>query len=178
MEPTGEVHVHEETLPKWSGKFLFDETWRVKFVEGERALPGIKHLDTSFQVGEREKASKEGVDEIVMVSPDGFVREGGITNIFFWDGKKLITPASGMLLGIGRSLVIRFARENGIIVEERDVKFEEIKKGLGEFFLVNSIRGIVPAVGAEGIIEKLSALIGNFISQKIEERRYKIHRNN
>jgi len=106
------------------------------------------------------------------------VREGGITTVFFWDGKKLITPASGMLQGIGRSLVIHFARENGILVEERDVKFLEIGAGLQEFFLVNSIRGIVPVLGAEEITKKLSASIGNFISQKIEDRKHKICRNN
>jgi hypothetical protein len=171
----GEVRLHEEILPIWTGDFLHDETWKVKFVTGERVNPEIKTLDTSFQTLEREKAAEEGFDEIVMVSPDGFVREGGITNIFFVDGKKLITPASGMLPGIGRHLVIQFAKENGISVEERDVKLSQVEKK--EFFLVNSVRGIVPVGRINPVAKKLSKIIGNFINERIKDRKNKICRN-
>jgi len=67
LDATGAVRVEEETLPKWGGKFLFNQSWKVKFVEGERKNPSVKHLDTSFQVDERKKAMAEGFDEIVMV---------------------------------------------------------------------------------------------------------------
>lgn len=131
-----------ERLPRWHGSFLHDEVWPVKVVEVQRPMPGVKSIHTEGQATAREQALEEGFKEVLLVNGEGFVTEGGITNVWFVSGDKIVTPDSGMLPGIARGLILRACQELGIEVEMRAVR----RKELGNFdaiFLSNSIRGII-----------------------------------
>lgn len=136
------VRVEETPLPPWSGSFLWHEVWKVKIFHGARENAGVKHSGTEMQTSAREDAIAEGYGEVLLVNEDGFVREGGITNVFFVDGEKIITPGEGMLPGIARALVLRACKELGIEVELRNVREEELE-GFDAIFLTSSIRGMV-----------------------------------
>lgn len=75
-------------------------------------------------------------DEVIM-SKDGIILEGLISNIIFKTQSKLITPSRDILKGYVRSKLI--SKYNVI---ERDVQVEEIK-GCEGIWVCNSIKGVV-----------------------------------
>jgi len=82
-------------------------------------------------------------DETVMLTSDGVLAEGAVTNVFFWLGSVLCTPSLdlGILPGIGRARVLEIARERKIEVREDHFSRTDIQ-GL-PMFLVNSVRGVL-----------------------------------
>jgi branched-chain amino acid aminotransferase len=82
-------------------------------------------------------------DEVILLTGDGILAEGCVTNVFFWLGSELCTPSLdlGILPGIGRSRVLQLAAERGIHVREGHFRRAEVE-GL-PLFLVNAVRGIV-----------------------------------
>lgn len=160
----GELEVQHFDLPAWHGSFLYDEIWPVKIFDGVRENPELKSADTEMQSEAREQAAREGFKEVLLVDENGFVTEGGITNVWFVFGDKFVTPDSGMLPGIARGLILEACKELGIEVEKRAVRASELES-FDAIFLSNSIRGIiateegaVPAV-MERVIEWCSSYV-------------------
>jgi len=62
-----------------------------------------------------------------------YVEELGGMNVFFSDGKKLITPelTDTILSGVTRKSIIEYAQAKSIPVEERKVSIKEILSGIG-----------------------------------------------
>ena len=82
-------------------------------------------------------------DEVILLTGEGVLAEGCVTNLFFWLGSELCTPSLdlGILPGIGRARVLEIAAARGIAVKEGHVRRAEVE-GL-PLFLVNAVRGIV-----------------------------------
>lgn len=82
------------------------------------------------------EAKKEGADEAILLSIDGYVSEGPGENIFFVQDEKLLTPskAADILLGITRDTVMKLAERRGLEVEERDMHREEMYTSDEAFF--------------------------------------------
>lgn len=77
-----------------------------------------------------QKAIEQGYDQIVWTdSTHKYLEEAGTMNIFFRINDTLITaPTSDRILdGITRKSIIAIAKDQGIKVEERRIKIEEIK---------------------------------------------------
>src|SRR5437773_5507864 len=51
-----------------------------------------------------EEAEVGEADDALLLTSDGWVAEGTVWNVFWWDGERLLTPAAdmGILPGIGR----------------------------------------------------------------------------
>lgn len=98
-----------------------------------------------------EKA--EGILEVLYVS-SGKVLEAATSNFFIVKDGVVVTPKEGVLHGITRKLVIELAQKSGLNVEERDIKYDELKEA-DEAFLAATNKGVVPVV----MIDKLK--IGN-----------------
>jgi branched-chain amino acid aminotransferase len=162
----GEVEVQHFELPAWHGSFLYDEVWRVKIFDGARENPELKSTDTEMQADAREQAAREGFKEVLLVDENGFVTEGGITNVWFVDGDKIVTPDSGMLPGIGRALILEACKELGIEVEKRAVRQEELDN-FDAIFLSNSIRGIIAT--QEGQVPEVMERIVEWCTDYIQE---------
>lgn len=81
-------------------------------------------------------AHKAGFDSAIMLDKNGNVSEGAVMNIFLVKDGKLITPSlkSDILEGITRKTVIELAREQGIDLEERIVKKQELFEADEVFF--------------------------------------------
>jgi branched-chain amino acid aminotransferase len=158
----GAVKVESFELPEWHGSFLYDEEWPVKVFDGARENAGVKSTDTEMQAKAREEAAREGFGEILLVDEKGRICEGGITNVFFVDGEKLVTPSEGMLPGISREMVLRACGELGIEVELRDV-FEKELEGFDAVFLTNSIRGMVSTGTVLPVMEQVAEWCTRFI---------------
>ncbi len=97
------------------------------------------------------EANQKGAQEALMLGRDGQILEGASSNLFIVKDGKVRTPEPqpGILVGITRATVIAAAVEEGIEVEEGEVRPEDLY-GADEAFLTSSIREVMPVVSAEG----------------------------
>lgn len=94
-------------------------------------------------------ATREAVvaeaDDALLLTHEGWVAEGTVWNVCWWDGDALRTPplALGILPGLGRARVLQLAPGE----EPRCAR-----PGLGgkSVFLVNAVRGVVPIASLDG----------------------------
>jgi len=116
---------------------------RVVF-SGTRHAP-YHHKTTERAVFDRARSRvvPYRADEAILLSPEGYLAEGCVTNIFFWHGGDLCTPSLDLdiLPGVGRQRVLELALERGIPVREGRFAKAEFE-GL-PIFLVNAVRGIM-----------------------------------
>ena len=106
----------------------------------------IKSVSLIANVMVRLQANARNVMDAVMVR-DGVVTEGTASNIFVVHGGVVSTPPKSecLLPGITRDLVIELAQANGIRVEQRDIRQQELQTA-DEIWLTSSTREIAPVV--------------------------------
>ena len=107
----------QESQPPASGLRLVISPYRI---EARRPIAGVKatsYLD--YQLVGRV-ARERGFDEAVLCNSEGAVCECAHSNLFWVQGGKLCTPAlqTGCLAGIARDIVIEWAEEEGITVQQ------------------------------------------------------------
>jgi len=97
------------------------------------------------------EAKQKGAQEALMLGRDGQILEGASSNLFIVKDGKVRTPEPqhGILVGITRATVMAAAAEDGLEVEEGEVRPEDLYDA-DEAFLTSSIREVMPVVSAEG----------------------------
>src|SRR5438094_10151231 len=87
-----------------------------------------------------EQAEVGEADDALLLTPEGWVAEGTVWNVFWWDGDRLRTPALelGILPGVGRARVLELVEQ---VAQGRYPRQAIEGKSL---FLTNAVRGIVP----------------------------------
>ncbi|MFD6890166.1 aminotransferase class IV [Streptomyces sp. NPDC059957] len=78
---------------------------RVRTATYERDLPHLKHAATMGLTYGMLQAREAGFDDVLFVGRDGFVREGSVWNVSFWDGEQVLWPEAPMLPGITMQLL-------------------------------------------------------------------------
>jgi branched-subunit amino acid aminotransferase/4-amino-4-deoxychorismate lyase len=78
---------------------------RVRTVTYERDLPHLKHLATMGLTHRALRAREAGFDDALFVGRDGYVREGSVWNVAFWDGDQVLWPEAEVLPGITMQLL-------------------------------------------------------------------------
>lgn len=103
----------------------------------------LKSFNYADNIIEREKAKKNGFDEVLFLNTEGYVAEGSVSNIFLIKDNKIFTPSveSGLLSGIIRNFLIENLREN-YDIKEKKISFEELINA-DEVFITNSLMGIM-----------------------------------
>lgn len=83
--------------------------------------------------------------EGLMLTEQGFLAEGIVSNLFFIHNGVLHTPeiATGILPGITREMVLELAPEAGLRTEEGLYRWEQLLAA-DEVFLTNSVQELVP----------------------------------
>ncbi|MGN7765818.1 aminotransferase class IV [Paenibacillus sp. 22594] len=83
--------------------------------------------------------------EGLMLTAQGEIAEGIVSNVFFVNNNVLYTPsvATGILPGITREMVLGLALDAGLRTEEGLYRWEQIAEA-DEIFLTNSVQEIVP----------------------------------
>ncbi|MCR8645839.1 aminodeoxychorismate lyase [Paenibacillus sp. N1-5-1-14] len=83
--------------------------------------------------------------EGLMLTEEGYVAEGIVSNIFFVSEGKLCTPAltTGILPGITRQFIMDIAVEAGVSIEEGLYTVEQLQQA-DEILMTNSIQEISP----------------------------------
>ncbi|MFC1908487.1 aminotransferase class IV [Chloroflexota bacterium] len=115
----------------------------------------IKSANNLVSVLARKEAAAYELDEALLLNDQGFISEGGGSNIFFVKASGLVTPSleSGILPGITREVVIEIAGAQGIKIDEEEVRLEDLER-FDEAFLTNSVIELMPLVAVRGITGK------------------------
>lgn len=110
----------------------------------------IKSINYLENIIEREKALKEGYNEVIFLNEKGFLTEGSISNIFVVKDKNIYTPHenSGLLKGTIRNFLI-----NNYDIKETNISLEDILN-CDEVFITNSLIGIMKVSKFEDKIYK------------------------
>lgn len=105
----------------------------------------MKSINYLLNVVARMEAAEKGLDETIILNDEGFIAEGGGSNIFFVQERKLLTPSadSGIIPGVTREVVIELAAGLGINVRQGPVGIGAIKR-CQEAFMTNAIIEIMP----------------------------------
>jgi D-alanine transaminase len=100
----------------------------------------------------KHQAVDAGVDDAILIK-DGMVSEGTASNVFIVKNGVLITPPTGhkLLPGITRDLVLEIAKNNAILVEERNIKEAELFDA-DEIWMTSSTREVAPVIRLNGEI--------------------------
>jgi D-alanine transaminase len=110
----------------------------------------IKSTSLLGSVMLKHQASQANVEDAILIK-NGMVTEGTASNVFLVKDGVLITPPTGLLLlpGITRDLVIEIAKNNAIVVEEREIKESELCRA-DEIWMTSSTREIAPVIRLNG----------------------------
>jgi branched-subunit amino acid aminotransferase/4-amino-4-deoxychorismate lyase len=111
------------------------------------------HLPYPHKTTDRDRfadAAREAevaeADDALLLTHEGWVAEGTVWNVWWWEGDRLRTPALalGILPGIGRARLLELAPAE----EPRCARPELEGKSV---FLVNAVRGVVPIASLDGV---------------------------
>ncbi|OXE35377.1 MAG: hypothetical protein CGW95_14235, partial [Phenylobacterium zucineum] len=111
-----------------------------------RVAPTVKGPDLSLGMQMRRKAIVHGADEAVLLDADGFILEGALSSIVWWDGTVLCAPADRLpwIDSVTRREVFDIANQMGI---ETDTRFATPSQLVGcEIWGLSSLQGIRPVV--------------------------------
>lgn len=147
-EGAGMVFMALESL-KAPDETVYQRGVRVILSPVERKTPRLK--TTSF-IGESDSARQmllqSGAYEALMTR-NGRILEGLTSNFYAVKNGVIITAREGILLGVTRRYVLRLARSNGIGIEYRPPRVEELPTW-DEAFITSSGRGVVPVTEVAG----------------------------
>ena len=110
----------------------------------------IKSTSLVASVMLKQQAGNANVEDAILIR-NGVVTEGTASNVFLVKDGMILTPSTGrqLLPGITRDLVIEIAKNNSILVEEREVKEAELYSA-DEIWMTSSTREIAPVISLNG----------------------------
>ncbi|MET7482401.1 aminotransferase class IV [Streptomyces sp. NPDC005538] len=115
-----------------------------------RIVPRRKGPDLEALAGVRTRASEEGAEEAVLVTPSGVVLEAATASVLWWEHDTLCLPSPQLPLlpGVTAALVEERARRTGIRVAHREATVADLDGR--EVWLVNALHGIRPVTAWMG----------------------------
>lgn len=120
--------------------------------EGEVRFKSLHYMNNIL--AKRELAALEAPPgtEGLMLTEDGMLAEGIVSNLFFVAGGIIYTPAiaTGILPGITRARLIELASEAGLEVREGFYTWEELSQA-DEAWVCNSIQELCPVSSLAGL---------------------------
>ncbi|GFZ99479.1 4-amino-4-deoxychorismate lyase [Paenibacillus marchantiophytorum] len=113
--------------------------------EGLYRFKSFHYMNNILAKRELQQYSWAAGAEGLMLSEDGYVAEGVVSNIFFVKNGIGYTPSldTGILPGITRAHVLGLAQQQQIPTQDGFYRWEDLVEA-DEVFLVNSIQAIVP----------------------------------
>jgi 4-amino-4-deoxychorismate lyase len=114
-------------------------------------LPGVKSTSYAVNVVAQEEARRRGADDALFLSLEGLVLEGPISNVWFREGDRLLTPSLelGILAGVTREALLDAAGARAIETEQGWFPLERLRAA-DEVFTSSSVREVMPVVELDG----------------------------
>jgi branched-chain amino acid aminotransferase len=111
----------------------------------QNVMSSMKSINYLLNTVARMEAAKRGQDEALLLNEDGYIAEGGGSNIFFVRSGRLVTPApnSGLIPGVTREVIIKLADSLDIGLSEGIVGKAAFKQ-CEEAFMTNAIIEVMP----------------------------------
>lgn len=131
---------------------------KIKSVPGKRQISFSKTCNYINAIKYLDEFRKDGYNEVLYVQ-DGEILECTSSNIFMFEGNKLITPSEEILYGITRKVIFETAHPLFEIVE-RKVMLEEALNAK-EVFISSTEREIMPVTGIDDKVIGNSAVGDN-----------------
>ncbi|WP_237151665.1 aminotransferase class IV [Oryzibacter oryziterrae] len=139
-------------------------------------LKSLNYLDNILALRE---AGEHGARDCLILNTRGHVACSSVGNVFMVSGDRLVTPPieDGVLAGITRLLVLRYAGEMNLKAEEASLTVDDLKRA-DAVFLTNSVRLVQPVHRLESTLYQrdLPALITRSHNLKKIISRYNNHR--
>jgi branched-chain amino acid aminotransferase len=130
-------------------KARYEEGFKVGIASVRRAsqnvMSSMKSINYLLNTIARMEVAKRGQDEALLLNEDGYIAEGGGSNVFFVRSGRLVTPApnSGLIPGVTREVIIELANSLGIVLSEGTVGKAAFKQ-CEEAFMTNAVIEIMP----------------------------------
>ncbi|OGN99785.1 MAG: hypothetical protein A2Y90_01275 [Chloroflexi bacterium RBG_13_52_12] len=111
----------------------------------QSVVSSMKSINYLLNVMARMEVAEKGLDEALLLNDDGYIAEGGGSNVFFVRDGKLVTPStnSGIIPGVTREVVMEMADSLGIGISEGTVGIGVIRK-CEEAFMTNALIEVMP----------------------------------
>jgi 4-amino-4-deoxychorismate lyase len=115
-------------------------------------LEGTKSTSYAVNMAAEAEAKRRGADDAVFVDADGIVLEGPVTNVWWREGRALLTPSLelGILAGETRATLVGLAGDLGYRVKEGAYPLGRLRAA-DEAFTSSSIREVVPVVAIDDV---------------------------
>ena len=116
------------------------------------ALVGIKALSYAENALALDYARRHSADEALILNTQGQLCEGSTSNLWYFVGDELHTPAveSGCLPGITRALLVEYCGILGVSVNTQPAKLEALLAA-SEVFITSATRGIQGVSSVDGV---------------------------
>jgi 4-amino-4-deoxychorismate lyase len=113
-------------------------------------LAGTKSVSYAAHIAAEAEAKSRGADDAVFVDLDETVLEGPVTNIWWREGDRLVTPSLelGILAGETRAALLDLAGELDYAVETGSYPLERLL-GADEVFTSSSVREVMPIAAVD-----------------------------
>jgi hypothetical protein len=100
----------------------------VDLIHAERHNPTVKHVDWTSERKALSKQGTEGANEMIMMDSETRIYEGLSSNFMavYRDGSVHTAPDSTVLSGTIRNLMLRCAKEEGVVVKMECPRFDEV----------------------------------------------------
>ena len=116
----------------------------------QRVSPEAKTTNYIEAVRSLKEATRRDAVDALFVNEQSHVLEGTRSNFFVFHGDALITPRTGVLIGVTRNTVLDLAC--GIFTtEERPISFDELAH-VDEAFITSSSKEITPIIQIDDIV--------------------------
>lgn len=113
--------------------------------------PRINSLSKHNCIAACIEADKLGVDEGLMLDPQGFVSTCNSTNFFIVQEDQVWTSTGEYCLnGVTRGSIIRLCKENDVPVFEKNFILNDVHTA-GEVFVTGTFAGVIPVTSVDGI---------------------------
>lgn len=113
-------------------------------------LPGTKSVSYATHMAAEAEAKRRGADDAILVDLDGTVLEGPVTNIWWREGRRLVTPSLelGILAGETRAALVELVGSEGY---ELDTGVHPLERLLAadEVFTSSSVREVMPVAALD-----------------------------
>ena len=122
----------------------FAQGYRLITTSLQRSEPEAKTTNYLVAIRALKEAARRNATDALFVNERGHVLEATRSNFFIFRGNTLVTPGSGVLMGITRNTVLDLAMER-FPIEERPIGLDELALA-DEAFITSSSKEIMPVV--------------------------------
>jgi branched-chain amino acid aminotransferase len=142
----------------------------------QNIMSSMKSINYLLNTVARMEVAKRGQDEALLLNEDGYIAEGGGSNIFFVRSGRLVTPNpnSGLIPGVTREVIIELADSLDIGLSEGIVGKAAFKQ-CEEAFMTNAVIEVMPVTSISDESGN-SVIIGDGKAGPVTKRLMKAYR--